>query len=161
MMKKPLLIVSFTACIALSLVSMQARAGDPVAGALIGGGIGAAIGGPPGAAVGAILGSLAGSDPYYDRRYYDRGGYGPAYREGGYYEPAPAYYPPRPAYYAPQPAYYAPPVYYGPSVYYSSPGYYAPRAHYRSYPKYTYAPRREVHRGYGERREGRYGGRYR
>lgn len=154
MTKKPLLIASLTAGIALSVFSIQARAGDPVAGALIGGGIGAAIAGPPGAAVGAILGTIAGSEPYYDRRYA-----GPVYAERPYYAPvpAPAYYPSQPSYYPSQPSYYAPPAYYGPQVYYAPSAYYAPRAYYyRPYAKYGYAPRQEVHRRYEEQRDGRY-----
>ena len=44
MLKKPLLIATATAAVGLATLSTQASAGDPVLGALIGGGIGAAIG---------------------------------------------------------------------------------------------------------------------
>jgi len=44
MFKKPLLIASLGAVVALAGLSTKAEAADPVLGALIGGGIGAAIG---------------------------------------------------------------------------------------------------------------------
>lgn len=125
MLKQPLVIATTAAALALAGISTQAAAADPLAGALIGGGIGAAIGhsadGHHGAAVGGVLGAIVGSaiaadsGPYY----YDRG-----YYDGGYYAPAPR------AYYAPAPVYVEPaPVYYGPSVVYSyGPSY---RSHWR------------------------------
>ena len=45
------------AALSLAALSPQAFACDPVAGALVGGGIGAVIGNGPGAAVGAVIGS--------------------------------------------------------------------------------------------------------
>lgn len=107
----------------VGLTATQAKAADPILGALIGGGIGAAIGDSThhrnGAAVGGVLGAIVGSSiaadsnryyydnrGYYDRGYYDRGYYNRGY-SGAYYAPAPVYVAPR---------YYAPPTY----------GYYAP-----------------------------------
>jgi hypothetical protein len=135
------------AALSLAALSPQAFACDPVAGALVGGGIGAVIGNGPGAAVGAVIGStIAASTPCYDqyppraayyepryaertyredRRYYaPQPSYAqPSYAQPSYAEPAyaePAYAPP--SYYAPAPAYYAPaPTYYAPSPYYYSP----------------------------------------
>ena len=116
MRKKPLLIATMTVAVAAATFSTQAAAGDPVAGALIGGGIGAAVGGPPGAAVGAVLGSIIGAESHYRRGYYDRRYYDGRYAAPAYYEPAPRYYAPGPAYYSPAPVYYAP----APAIVYSS-----------------------------------------
>ena len=127
MLKKPLVIATVTAALAMGAVSTQASAADPLLGALIGGGIGAAIGHDVnrhnGAAVGGVLGAIVGSSiaaesnrGYYDGGYYDRG-YG-----DGYYAPAPAYYGPAPAYYGP--AYYP-----SATIVYRS----SPRYGYRSY----------------------------
>ncbi|MGZ5106299.1 MAG: hypothetical protein ACXWHB_17245, partial [Usitatibacter sp.] len=59
-------IAGAAAALALAALSPQAFACDPVAGALVGGGIGAAIGNAPGAAVGAVIGSAIGaSTPCY------------------------------------------------------------------------------------------------
>jgi hypothetical protein len=100
-LKKPLLIASLAATVAMAAVSTKAEAGDPVLGALIGGGIGAAIGHDVnrhgGAAVGGLLGavvgsSIASSSGYYDRGYYDRGYYDSGYYGSRYYAPAPVYY---------------------------------------------------------------------
>jgi hypothetical protein len=118
MLKKPLVIATTAAALAVATLSTQASAADPLAGALIGGGIGAAIGhgagGRNGAAVGGVLGAIVGSSIAADSGYY--GGPG-RYGSSGYYAPAPAYYAPAPAYYEPAPVYYEPaPVYYGPSV---------------------------------------------
>src|SRR5689334_11209124 len=132
MLKKPLVIATLATAVGLAAISTKAEAGDPVLGALIGGGIGAAIGhsanGHNGAAVGGVVGALAGasiaanSGPYYGDGYY-----------GGdpYYAPAPAYYPPAPAYYPPAPAYYGP-GYIAPSVgvVFSSGPYYHGHSHY-------------------------------
>jgi len=125
MLKKPLIIATVTAALAMGAVSTQASAADPLLGALIGGGIGAAIGHDVnrhnGAAVGGVLGAIVGSSiaaesnyGYYDRNsgYYDRG-YDSGY-DSGYYAPAPAYY---------GPAYYPAPV-----------------VVYRSSPRYVYGP---------------------
>jgi len=48
-------------------LSLDAQAGDPLAGAFVGGTIGAVVGGGPGAAVGAVIGSAvaASTPPYY------------------------------------------------------------------------------------------------
>lgn len=68
--------------------STQAKAHDPVAGAIVGGAIGAAAGGPVGAAIGAVLGTAIASDHHdyphprhreYAYRHYD-------YRDPGYHE---------------------------------------------------------------------------
>ena len=109
-----------------------ASAGDPVAGALIGGGIGAAIGNGPGAAVGAVIGSAiaASEPPYYERRaYYDA----PPARyydapPARYYDAPPARYYEAPSYYEPAPRYYSSPapVYYEPAPVYYAPRYYVP-----------------------------------
>ena len=136
MFKKPLLIASLGAAVALAGLSTRAEAADPVLGALIGGGIGAAIGHNAnhhgGAAVGGVIGAVVGSSiaassnyyasgPYYGDRYY-----APAPAAPVYYEPAPVYYEPAPVYAAPV---YAAPVYAGPTVVYSSGPYY--RHHHR------------------------------
>jgi hypothetical protein len=129
MFKKPLVIATVTAALAMGAVSTQAAAADPLLGALIGGGLGAAIGhsvnGQRGGVVGGVLGAIVGSsiaadsNGYYDRGYYDSGYYDRSSYDSGYYAPAPAYY---------GPAYYPAPV----VVYRSSPRYvYEPR--YRSY----------------------------
>jgi hypothetical protein len=103
MFKKPLIIASTAALIATATFSTQAKAGDPIFGALIGGAFGAALGhavdGRHGARVGAGIGALAGAvssshSGYYDRGYGYDGGYG--YSPGYSYAPAPAY-----GYYAP------------------------------------------------------------
>jgi len=133
MRKKPLLIATMAIAVAAATFSTQAAAGDPVLGAVIGGGIGAAVGGPPGAAVGAVIGSIIGAESnrhhgYYDRdrRYYpdDRGRYDRRYYERGY--AAPAYYEPAPVYYEPAPVYYAP----GPAIVYRSGPTYAYNTRY-------------------------------
>ncbi len=129
-LKKPLLIASLSAALALGAVSTRANAADPILGALIGGGIGAAIGhdinrhngGAVGGVLGAVIGSSIAADAnrygYYDDRYYgDR-----------YYAPAPSY-----GYYAPPPAYYAPPVIGATVVYSSGPRYYGHRHYYRDH----------------------------
>lgn len=125
-LKKPLIIATLGAAVALAGVATKAEAADPVLGALIGGGIGAAIGDSShhrnGAAVGGVLGAIIGSsiaadsNRYYDDRYY--GG-------GRYYDDR--YYAPR-GYYAPAPVYgygYAPvvPAYGATIVYNSGPSY--------------------------------------
>jgi hypothetical protein len=150
MSSNPFHFATATAALALAALSPQAFACDPIAGALVGGGIGAAIGNGPGAAVGAVIGSTIAattpcySDPraaYYEPRYVQRGyapqpayaapAYAPppAYADSGYATPAPSYYAPAPTYYAPAPTYYAPaPVYYQPAPYYYSPYVYAAAA---------------------------------
>jgi hypothetical protein len=130
MLKKPLIIATVTAALAMGAVSTQASAADPLLGALIGGGIGAAIGHDVnrhnGAAVGGVLGAIVGSSIAAESNYYDRGYYG-----DGYYAPAPAYY---------GPAYYPAPV-----VVYSSS------------PRYVYGARYPVYRGdYRRVRDGRW-----
>jgi hypothetical protein len=124
-LKKPLLIASLSAAVALGAVSTKAEAADPLLGALIGGGIGAAIGHDVnrhhGGAVGGVIGAVIGSsiaadsnryygDRYYGDRYYDDGYYGERY-----YAPAPSY-----GYYAPAPSYYYAPPVIGASIVYSS-----------------------------------------
>ena len=143
--KKPLLIATLTAAVAMAAVTTKAQAADPVLGALIGGGIGAAIGHDVnrhnGAAVGGVLGaivgsSIASSSGYYDRDYYN-GGYATNYYAPGYYSPG--------YYAAPAPVYSYAPVYpsYGVSyVYRDTPRY---RGHY-----YT------RHDGRYDRRDGRW-----
>ena len=97
MLKKPLVIASIAALIGTATLSTQAKAADPIFGALVGGALGAGIGhavdGRHGAGVGAAIGAFAGavsaanSPRYYDRGYYD---YGPRYY-GPTYAPAPVY----------------------------------------------------------------------
>ena len=135
-MKKTLLAVTLTAAAAAATFSTQASAHDPIAGALIGGGIGAAVGGPPGAAVGAILGLAIGSDShrYRDRRYYGERPdyYDPRYSERRYYDRAPARY--------------------------VAPAYAEPPRVYRASPRYEYEQQRAYRddRGYDRRYEPRY-----
>ena len=135
MLKKPLMVATTVAAMAAATLSTQALAGDPVLGALIGGGIGAAIGnGVSGhrdaRIVGGVLGAIVGSSI--------------AANSGGYYDDG---------YYAPSAGYYGPaPVYYGPSVVYSSRPVYV-----RGYPRYAtygrgYAPDRRDWRGYDRHR---------
>lgn len=107
-LKKPLLIATLAASVAMAAVSTKAEAGDPVLGALIGGGIGAAIGHDVnrhgGAAVGGVLGAIVGSSIASDR-YYGNGYYaGPSYYSGPRYYSGPSYYS-APVY---APSYYAP-----------------------------------------------------
>ena len=139
-LKKPLLIASLSAAVALGAVSTKANAADPVLGALIGGGIGAAIGHDinhhNGGAAGAVVGALVGSSIAASSNYYNDGYYGPAAPAYGYSAPAPAYgYAPAPSYgyYAPPPYYYAAPVIGASIVYGSGPRYYGPRHHYRGH----------------------------
>src|SRR5688500_13704729 len=85
MFKKPLIIASTAALIATATFSTQAKAGDPIFGALIGGAFGAAIGhavdGRHGARVGAGIGAIAGAVGSSHDGYYDRG-YGYGYAPG-------------------------------------------------------------------------------
>jgi len=125
LLRKPLLAITAATVVAAAALSPSAHAGDPLLGALIGGGIGAAIGNSAnhhnGAAVGGAIGAIVGAGiATADNRYYGDPAYGPGY----YAPPAPAYgyAPPAPAYgYAPPPApaYYAPayaPAYVAPSI---------------------------------------------
>jgi hypothetical protein len=142
--------------------SSQASAHEPLAGAIIGGGIGAAVGGPPGAAVGAVLGTIIGAESDHGHRYRDRPYYDPAYEDPRYAPRryAPSYYsPPPPAYY-PEPTYYAPPppVYYAPAQYVAPPVYYAPRPHYRHDRVYV-EPRHGWRQGRDDRHRDGYRGR--
>jgi hypothetical protein len=138
-LKKPLIIATLGAAVALAGLSTKAQAADPLIGALIGGGIGAAIGDSThhrnGAAVGGVIGALVGSSIAHDsNRYY----YDDRYAYGGdryYYEPR--------RYYAPAPVYgYAPayPVYGGATIVYSSGSRHrhwdGPRRHYRDHRYY-------------------------
>jgi outer membrane lipoprotein SlyB len=79
MFKKPLIIASTAALIATATFSTQAKAGDPIFGALVGGALGATIGhavdGRHGAGVGAAIGAFAGAA---SAASYD-GYYGPGY----------------------------------------------------------------------------------
>ena len=140
-LKKPLWIATAVATVALGTVSTRAEAGDPVLGALIGGGIGAAIGHSTdhrnGAAVGGVLGAMIGtgiasSSNYYGDPYYGSSGSG-YYGGSGY--GAPSYARPSYGYYAPPPAYYAPPI--GATIVYSSGrNYHRHRPYYRSHRYY-------------------------
>ena len=142
-LKKPLLIASLSAAVALGAVSTKANAADPVLGALIGGGIGAAIGHDinrhNGGAAGAVVGAVIGSSIAASSNYYNDGYYGPAAPAYGYAAPAPSYgysYAPAPSYgyYAPAaPYYYAPPVVGTSIVFSSGPRYYGPRHYYRGH----------------------------
>ena len=164
MLKRTMLVATVAATLGAVGFSSQASAHDPIAGALIGGGIGAAIAGPPGAAVGAIIGTIAGAESHH---YYAPQRYGDvAYDNRRYYAPEPAYYPPAPtAYYAPEPAYYQPaptyyappaPVYYAPAYYEPAPVYRGPAVVYRSPRAFHDAPRREARvRTYDGYREAR------
>ena len=131
LLRKPLFIATCATVVAAAALSTQAKAADPLLGALIGGGIGAAIGhdvnGRHGTAAGAAIGAVLGSSiAASENRYY----YGGDPYYNGYYAPAPAPVYSEPYYYAPAPAYYAPaPVYYGPSVVIG----YSSRPYYRSY----------------------------
>ncbi|HEX7402637.1 MAG TPA: hypothetical protein VF287_01375 [Usitatibacter sp.] len=136
MTSRPFHFATAAAALSLAALSPQAFACDPVAGALVGGGIGAVIGNGPGAAVGAVIGStIAAATPCYDT-----------------YPPRAAYYEPRYAddrrYYAPQPSYaqpqyaqpqYAEPAYAAPSYYAPAPTYYAPAPYYYSPSPIVYA----------------------
>ena len=141
-LKKPLIIASLGAAVALAGLSTKAEAADPILGALIGGGIGAAIGDSThhrnGAAVGGVIGALIGSSVAHDsNRYYDDRYYG-----GGYSD---RYYAPR-GYYAP-----AAPVYgYG---YGYAPAYPTATIVYSSGPSHRYARRHwDDRRYYRDRR---------
>ena len=129
--KKPLVIATLAASVAMVAVSTKAEAGDPLLGALIGGGIGAAIGHNVnhhgGGAVGGVVGALVGSSIAASSGYYDRGYYGAGYA------PAPSYgYAPR--YYSPAPVYYAPAPVYGTAIVYSS----GPSYRYRHYDRHNH-----------------------
>ncbi len=143
MLKKPLIIAMLATSAVAAGVSQPASAGDPVLGALIGGGIGAAIGhsvnGHNGAWVGGALGALTGASIAASSGYYYDGGY---YGQPAYAAPASVY---GGAYVAPPPVYYsAPPVYYGPSVvvaarpYYAHPHGYGWHREWRGYGHYAY-----------------------
>jgi len=97
LLRKPLLAITAATVVAAAALSPSAHAGDPLLGALIGGGIGAAIGNSAnhhnGAAVGGAIGAIVGAGiATADNRYYGDPAYGP-----GYYAP-PAYHYSRPAY---------------------------------------------------------------
>lgn len=138
MLKKPLVIATMTAALGIATLSTQASAGDPVLGALVGGGIGAAIGhsagGRDGGVVGGVLGAIVGSSIAAQS--------GPGYYNDGY-APAPGYgYAPAPSY-----GYYAPaPVYVGPRVVYRSAPYYAHYPRYVDYRGGYRHDRRDWHR---------------
>ena len=124
------------ATLSLAALSPQAFACDPVAGALVGGGIGAVIGNGPGAAVGAVIGStIAATTPCYDQYPPRAAYYEPRYAERTYREDR--------RYYAPQPSYaepsYAEPTYAAPSYYAPAPAYYAPAPYYYSPSPIAYA----------------------
>lgn len=150
MFKKPIVIASAAALIGAATLSTQAKAADPIFGALIGGAFGAAIGhavdGRHGARVGAGIGALAGAvsathDGYYDRGYHDRGYYDRSDYDRGHYDRG---------YYAP--AYgYAPSYRYAPSYGYYAPAYPAATIVYRSGHRHY---RDHDHRGHhrGDRR---------
>src|SRR5215831_11191118 len=125
MLKKTLIVATLGTALAAGTLSTSASAqGDPLLGALVGGGIGAAIGHSvngvhgawAGGAIGAVTGAAIASPPNY----------------GGYYSsPAPAYYGPT---YNATPYYYAPPaVVYSPQPYVYARPYYAPRYVYGGY----------------------------
>lgn len=130
MLKKPLIIASTAAILMGSAtLSTQAKAADPIFGALVGGALGAGIGhavdGRHGAGVGAAIGAFAGAVSAANSPYY---------HDNGYYAPAPRYYGPT---YAPAPVYgygYAAPAYPAATIVYSSgPRYHGHRHrnHYR------------------------------
>ena len=109
MLKKTLVIATLGTALTAGAYSTAASAqGDPLLGALVGGGIGAAIGhsvnGHNGAWVGGAVGALAGASIAANSGYYN-GGYGGYYGPSGYVAPAPAYYGPAPVYYGPPPVY--------------------------------------------------------
>src|SRR5688572_33219601 len=123
MLKKSLVIASVATLMGAATLSTQAKAADPIFGALVGGALGAGIGhavdGRHGAGVGAAIGAFAGavSASSYDG-YYGGSGY---YGGGGYYGGPRAYGPA----YAPAPVYgygYAAPVYPSATIVYSSGG---------------------------------------
>jgi hypothetical protein len=97
-MRKPLIVATTAALVAMATVSTKAEAGDPVLGALVGGLFGAAVGHSVnhhnGAAVGGAIGAIAGagiaasSDGYY---YGGSGYYGPGYAPQYAPVPAPVY----------------------------------------------------------------------
>lgn len=121
--------------LAVAMPVQEARAQDPLGGALLGGAAGAilggVVGGGRGAAAGAVIGGATGAiigsqgqargNGYY---YHDRGCYLQR-RDGSYVAVSPRYCdgpPPPPAVvYAPQPAYAPPPPGYGQQVVYDSP----------------------------------------
>ena len=127
MLRKPLLIAVLAATAAgAGTLSPSASAGDPLLGALIGGGIGAAIGhgvnGRTGAWVGGTLGAVTGASiAASSGGYYGGGYYGPS---DGFVAPAPVYYGSPAQYYAPVPVYRASTV-----VYRSGPVYAPARQH--------------------------------
>jgi len=139
MVKKTLMVATLGTALAAGTLSTTASAqGDPLLGALVGGGIGAAIGhwvnGHNGAWVGGAVGALAGASIAANYGYYG-GYYGPGYvAPAPYYAPAPAYY------YRPAPVVYAAPaiVYRPRPVVYARP-YYAP--HYYGYRHGAYGHR--------------------
>jgi hypothetical protein len=124
MSKKPLIIATAAAVLLGSAtLSTQAKAGDPIFGALVGGALGAGIGhavdGRHGAGVGAAIGAFAGAVSAANSPYY---------YDNGYYAPAPRYYGPT---YAPSYGYgYAVPAYPSATIVYSSgPRHYGHRHH--------------------------------
>src|SRR6266478_10046653 len=135
MLKKTLVIGTIATAVAAATLPTPASAGDPVLGALVGGGIGAAIGhgvnGRNGAWVGGTIGALTGASIAANSGYYNGG-----YDNGGYYGPPATYSAPAPVYYGGSATYYSPPpVYYAPPVVVVRPrpvyGYgYAPRYGY-------------------------------
>ena len=142
---KPLLIATLGTAVALAGISTKAEAGDPVLGALIGGGIGAAIGHDVnhhgGAAVGGVIGAVLGSSIAAQSGYY---GSGPGYYDNGYYAPAPVYSAPV---YAPV---YAAPVYptYGATYVYRDGPRYDHRRYYAHRDRRDYREARYDHRHY-------------
>ena len=138
LLRKPLLAITAATVVAAAALSPSAHAGDPLLGALIGGGIGAAIGNSAnhhnGAAVGGAIGAIVGAGiATADNRYYGDPYYGQGYAP----PPAPAYgyaAPPAPVY----PAYYAPaPVYAAPSIVIGYSTGYPYRSHYYGHRHYS------------------------
>jgi hypothetical protein len=160
MLNKTLVIGTLATAMATATLSPPASAGDPVLGALVGGGIGAAIGhsvsGSSGAWVGGALGAVTGASIAANAGYYGDGYYG-----GGIYGPPAGYAAPVSAHYGAAPAYYAPPRVYAPRRVFVRPPVYvaAPVVVVRSRPFVVnaYGPRYPVrgpvvghpYRGYG------------
>ena len=146
MLKKPLVIASIAALMGAATLSTQAKAADPIFGALVGGALGAGIGhavdGRHGAGVGAAIGAFAGAVSAANSPYYGGGYYG----GGGYYDNGPRYYAPT---YAPV----APAYGYG---YGYAPAYPAATIVYSSGPRYYGGHRHRHHRSHDGYRDGGY-----
>ena len=134
MLKKPLVIASVAALLGAATLSTQAKAADPIFGALVGGALGAGIGhavdGRHGAGVGAAIGAFAGAVGAANSPYYGDSGY--------YGAPAP--------YYGPTYAPVAPAYGYGYGYNYAAPVYPAATIVYSSGPRYGHRHSHRNHR---------------